>query len=111
MVRPERFELPTTWFEARCSIQLSYGRRRASLAERGSGVLAVCTADPGPPILALYIIGRLGGLAASGAPSRLGRVESDHEISNLRRRGLRLAVTGTMAVISPFAPPNKEDPR
>jgi integrase len=25
--RPERFELPTTWFEARCSIQLSYGRR------------------------------------------------------------------------------------
>jgi hypothetical protein len=26
LVRPERFELPTTWFEARCSIQLSYGR-------------------------------------------------------------------------------------
>jgi hypothetical protein len=25
-VRPERFELPTLWFEARCSIQLSYGR-------------------------------------------------------------------------------------
>src|ERR1700722_11887625 len=24
--RPERFELPTLWFEARCSIQLSYGR-------------------------------------------------------------------------------------
>jgi hypothetical protein len=26
VARPERFELPTTWFEARCSIQLSYGR-------------------------------------------------------------------------------------
>jgi hypothetical protein len=26
MARPERFELPTTWFEAKCSIQLSYGR-------------------------------------------------------------------------------------
>jgi hypothetical protein len=26
LARPERFELPTTWFEARCSIQLSYGR-------------------------------------------------------------------------------------
>lgn len=26
MVRPERFELPTTAFEARYSIQLSYGR-------------------------------------------------------------------------------------
>src|SRR5271154_1015325 len=29
MVRPERFELPTLWFEAKCSIQLSYGRRKA----------------------------------------------------------------------------------
>ena len=26
LVRPERFELPTPWFEARYSIQLSYGR-------------------------------------------------------------------------------------
>jgi len=26
MARPERFELPTSWFVARHSIQLSYGR-------------------------------------------------------------------------------------
>ncbi len=26
MVRPERFELPTLWFVAKYSIQLSYGR-------------------------------------------------------------------------------------
>ena len=26
MARPERFELPTPWFVARYSIQLSYGR-------------------------------------------------------------------------------------
>jgi hypothetical protein len=26
LARPERFELPTTWFVARYSIQLSYGR-------------------------------------------------------------------------------------
>ena len=26
MARPERFELPTPWFEAKYSIQLSYGR-------------------------------------------------------------------------------------
>ncbi len=28
LVRPERFELPTYWFEASCSIRLSYGRMR-----------------------------------------------------------------------------------
>ena len=28
MARPERFELPTNWFEASYSIQLSYGRNR-----------------------------------------------------------------------------------
>jgi hypothetical protein len=27
LVRPERFELPTSWFVARRSIQLSYGRK------------------------------------------------------------------------------------
>ncbi len=26
MARPERFELPTSWFVAKYSIQLSYGR-------------------------------------------------------------------------------------
>ncbi len=26
LVRPDRFELPTPWFEAKCSIQMSYGR-------------------------------------------------------------------------------------
>src|SRR6476620_9326036 len=32
MVRPERFELPTYWFEASCSIRLSYGRMLMSLS-------------------------------------------------------------------------------
>ncbi len=39
MVRPERFELPTAWFVARYSIQLSYGRQLLKLV-----VLIVCGA-------------------------------------------------------------------
>ena len=31
MVRPERFELPTAWFVAWYSIQLSYGRIRSGI--------------------------------------------------------------------------------
>ena len=34
LARPERFELPTFWFVARRSIQLSYGRVMNVLAER-----------------------------------------------------------------------------
>jgi hypothetical protein len=36
MARPERFELPTFWFVARRSIQLSYGRTRLILAQPSS---------------------------------------------------------------------------
>ena len=35
MARPERLELPTPWFEARYSIQLSYGRNGAILTKIG----------------------------------------------------------------------------
>lgn len=33
VARPERLELPTLWFEARCSIQLSYGRVRTIVTD------------------------------------------------------------------------------
>jgi hypothetical protein len=39
MARPERFELPTTWFEARYSIQLSYGRGFLKSTSCGSSFL------------------------------------------------------------------------
>ena len=38
MVRPERFELPTLWFVAKCSIQLSYGRGKQQAA--GTQIIA-----------------------------------------------------------------------
>ena len=36
MVRPERFELPASWFVARRSIQLSYGRKDDQTPRCGS---------------------------------------------------------------------------
>jgi hypothetical protein len=45
LARPERFELPTTWFEARYSIQLSYGRAGATSATRG-GVAGALSRNP-----------------------------------------------------------------
>jgi hypothetical protein len=50
LARPERFELPTTWFEARYSIQLSYGRETLylpSLAQRRR-----LQSSPAPPSVA-----------------------------------------------------------
>ena len=37
MARPERFELPTFWFVARHSIQLSYGRAEEPAAHYCDG--------------------------------------------------------------------------
>lgn len=39
VARPERFELPTLWFVARYSIQLSYGRIRARTIGKAPSVV------------------------------------------------------------------------
>src|SRR5271170_3379778 len=46
MVRPERFELPASWFVARRSIQLSYGRKDDQTPRCGSPNIAwpICLA-------------------------------------------------------------------
>ena len=54
MARPERFELPTSWFVAMRSIQLSYGRSTAVAAasrslrepDRGSGTMSLTAMLP-----------------------------------------------------------------
>ena len=49
LARPERFELPTAWFVARYSIQLSYGRIvRLAVVPRGPHILL----SPGAPVKA-----------------------------------------------------------
>src|SRR6056297_2746457 len=49
MARPERFELPTNWFEASYSIQLSYGRAdRAVYMKCGSPEILAPARAPSP---------------------------------------------------------------
>jgi hypothetical protein len=64
LARPERFELPTAWFVARYSIQLSYGRIVYSLG--GSPSRAAHTTDPDPSGKAVF--------AAFGGTKKLGSV-------------------------------------
>jgi hypothetical protein len=55
MARPERFELPTNWFEASYSIQLSYGRMTGGSSHVERSLAAGTAAEPGlnPAILGL----------------------------------------------------------
>jgi hypothetical protein len=50
LARPERFELPTAWFEARNSVQLSYGRKLGKEKRARQRCLALC----------LWVVSRVG---------------------------------------------------
>ena len=70
LARPERFELPTPWFVARYSIQLSYGRA-GKLDYRGFPVRGRARYDRPPTIVPRHR--RVAGPAASFAPTRTTR--------------------------------------
>ena len=54
MARPERFELPTSWFVATHSIQLSYGRILMPLGK--TSLACDLTRSTGTQILHRYVI-------------------------------------------------------
>ncbi len=92
LVRPERFELPTTWFEARCSIQLSYGRiSRPVYRIRGPEFRV--PRDASRACCALRVRQALNH-------SRRPPLQSIQQISKLHPRRSALAVPGTKVVIS-----------
>ena len=63
MVRPERIELPTSWFVAMRSIQLSYGRILVSLRLR---------------IIAETFIRESSSSVISNHENRLGKIKIHH---------------------------------
>src|SRR6266403_2423665 len=71
LARPERLELPTLWFEARCSIQLSYGRAKPLYLSTHSGsfVLQTRLSDKQLVILVRLIRTQFyGQFQSSGSP-------------------------------------------
>src|SRR5579872_258078 len=90
MARPERFELPTTRFEAEYSIQLSYGRvplilaanradRRRSCAPR-RGRTATLPGIPRPRALAQVGFGRSFQAETVAGASRARRPVPKHAV-------------------------------
>src|SRR5580658_4844544 len=84
MVRPERFELPASWFVARRSIQLSYGRARGAnittpINERHSN--AISPARRGLPRSdSLSGSGRMAeGIRTREDPTQIGKLLISHE--------------------------------
>ncbi len=71
LARPERFELPTAWFVARYSIQLSYGRV-VTFCGRNRSVLWRRGRDSNPRrAFNPYSLSR-GALSTTQPPLRLG---------------------------------------
>ena len=87
MARPERFELPTTWFVARYSIQLSYGRvRRRDYSPNHFGQK---DADPGTSARCLCVLPVGGQPQSSISSARSGNREAQAGSNAAAATGVR----------------------
>ena len=85
MVRPERFELPTPWFVARYSIQLSYGRVDAGLYLKiPSGMAEREGFEPSIRFWAIYTLSR--GAPSTTRPSLLKNENAGKDTCRRERR-------------------------
>ena len=76
MARPEGFEPPTTWFEARYSIQLSYGRAEGREFKRSLRWGAMILSSRWVPSASYYSTTRQRSFATL-SPPRTGRSNED----------------------------------
>jgi hypothetical protein len=86
LVRPERFELPTKWFEATYSIQLSYGReaKHSTLVDwcwhtqfeqysEMQGIFSRASRLRGRLFGGGVLTSRCGGIRRNGLPQSIGQ--------------------------------------
>jgi hypothetical protein len=101
MVRPERFELPASWFVARRSIQLSYGRKEDKVTSRqphrGCATRRLNAAPAAPNSFAQPNRRTLGGVRGANTTTS----KADHH-SVAQRRGCPRISSRQVLIVNKF---------